>query len=194
MADPAYIVDGVLTDGEAWVGLATTTLASDTASVTFTSTDDGQVGDFSQYVDLCLIAYYQFAKDSASWGPLLTWLNGNTTYADYVVQRFYGSGSAAAAAATTGPANGYGTANETANANKFCALKVDFFDINSGKYKSAIGQNASDRDGAGNIYCNAWTFKSQAPVSSILINESSGDGYTAGSMFSLFGVLPRMVA
>ena len=48
MADPAYIdADGVLTDGEAWVGIATTTLGSDTATITFTSTDDGQVGDFS---------------------------------------------------------------------------------------------------------------------------------------------------
>ena len=57
MADPAYIVDGVLTDGEAWVGITTTTLGSDTASVTFTSTDDGQVGDFSQYMDLVVVSY-----------------------------------------------------------------------------------------------------------------------------------------
>ncbi len=47
MADPAYIVDGVLTDGEAWVGIATTTLGAGATSVTFTSTDDGQVGDWS---------------------------------------------------------------------------------------------------------------------------------------------------
>jgi hypothetical protein len=58
MADPAYIdSDGVLTDGEAWVGIATTTLGSDTATVTFTSTDDGQVGDWSQYMDLVLVTY-----------------------------------------------------------------------------------------------------------------------------------------
>jgi len=197
MASPAYIdpATGALTDGEAWVALATTTLGSDTATITFTSTDDGAVGDWSQYMHLCLISSYQFSYDGGpSWGPLLTWLNGNTTYADYAVQRFYGSGSAANAAYTTGPANGYGTAAESGvTDNMFAAFILDLFDINSGKYKYAIGRNASDRDGAGDIYCNGWYFKSQAPVTSITINASV-DGYREDSMFSLFGILPRMVA
>ena len=64
MALPAYIdaSTGAITDGEAWVGIATTTLGSDTASITFTSTDDGQVGDFSQYMDLTTIAYWRSTK------------------------------------------------------------------------------------------------------------------------------------
>jgi len=174
-----------------WVALQTTTLSADTASVTFTSSTGAN--DWSQYMDLCLIGYYQFAYDGASWGPVNTYLNGNTTNSNYPVQRFYGSGSSVGAAVTTGPAAGYGTANESANANKFCALKIDFFDINSGKFKTAVALNASDRDGAGDIYMNTWTFKNQAPVTSILINETSGDGWTDGSRFDLFGILPRMV-
>ncbi len=65
MADPAYIVDGVLTDGEAWVGVATTTLGSDTATVTFksgfddTDTDVGGVQAWDQYMDLVVIQYCQ---------------------------------------------------------------------------------------------------------------------------------------
>ncbi len=34
MADPAYIVDGVLTDGEAWVAIAHETLSLPAATVT----------------------------------------------------------------------------------------------------------------------------------------------------------------
>jgi len=166
-------------------------LSADTASVTFTSSTGAN--DWSQYMDLCLIGYYQFAYDGASWGPVNTYLNGNTTNSNYPVQRFYGSGSSVGAAVTTGPAAGYGTANESANANKFCALKIDYFDINSGKFTTAVALNASDRDGAGDIYMNAWTFENQAPVTSILINETSGDGWTDGSRFDLFGILPRMV-
>ena len=46
MADPAYIVDGVLTDGEAWVALGSTTLGGSAAVVTFTSADDGSSLDW----------------------------------------------------------------------------------------------------------------------------------------------------
>ena len=51
MADPSYIVDGVLTDGEAWVALASTPLDADTASITFTSPADGSSRDWSQFMD-----------------------------------------------------------------------------------------------------------------------------------------------
>ena len=59
MVLPAYIDEstGEITDGEAWVGITTTTLGSDTAYIEWDSTDDGQVGDFSQYMDIVLIGY-----------------------------------------------------------------------------------------------------------------------------------------
>jgi len=205
MADPAYInADGSLEDGEAWVALASTTLSSDTDTITFTSPSDGSSTDWCQFLDLVVIGYYQFSRNAAAWGPVLCWLNGDTTYADYTVQRFYGTGTSVGAAITTGPACGYGTANEAANANMFCALKIDFFDINSGKDKFVIAQNASDRSGAGSMYVNGWRYfrtqrqassdeESALPITSIQF-DSSADGYTAGSRFDLFGILPRMVS
>ena len=79
MADPAYIVDGVLTDGEAWVAVASTTIAGSPATpVTFTSTDDGQVGDWSQYMDLFLLAYIR-SQDSGDPYTYLS-LNGSTSF------------------------------------------------------------------------------------------------------------------
>jgi hypothetical protein len=68
------------------------------------------------------------------------------------------------------------------------------FDINSGKYKSAIVQIANDMDGSGYVSMAATTWKNQSPITEIDLTDYSGDNIAAGSMFSLFGILPRMVA
>ncbi len=192
MADPAYIVDGVLTDGEAWVGIATTTLGSDTATITFTSTDDGQVGDFSQYMDLVVVMYARSAVASTFGGCYLH-INNDTT-GHYHRQYLWGDGASVfAGAATTQTYVPFGDipAN-TAGANIFGGNIAHLFDINSGKYKSVITQSAGDRDGSGWIQMDAVTWPSQAPITELDISASAD--MKSGSMFSLFGVLPRMVA
>ena len=193
MADPAYIdSDGVLTDGEAWVGIATTTLGSDTATVTFTSTDDGQVGDWSQYMDLVLVTYSRGETVGLTDGNKVRF-NNDTTGANYPAQRLNGDGSSVYAA-TYDTAGVWITApGTTAGANEFGASVQHIFDINSGKYKSVLGSEAQDSDGDGTVAIRATTWKSQAPISEIDIVATTGD-LKAGSMFSLFGVLPRMVA
>ena len=196
MADPAYIVDGVLTDGEAWVGIATTTLGSDTATVTFTSTDDGQVGDFSQYMDLVLISYCRNARADTGGATYFMRFN-NDTAGNYPYQELKGNGSAASASSTTAatyvPLGLCPKDNDAANV--YSAGVAHIFDINSGKYKSTVVQNASDWDGSGEVQLIASTWKSQAPLTEIDISASLfGYNILAASSFSLFGVLPRMVA
>ena len=193
MADPAYIdADGVLTDGEAWVGIATTTLGSDTATITFTSTDDGQVGDWSQYMDLVVVMYARSAVSAASGGCYLN-INNDTT-GHYRRQYLWGNGtSVLAGSATTQTYVPFGDipAN-TAGANIFGCGIARLFDINSGKYKSVTTQSAGDLDGSGWIQMDAATWPSQAPITELDISASAD--MKTGSMFSLFGVLPRMVA
>ena len=199
MALPAYIdaSTGAITDGEAWVGIATTTLASDTTTVTFTSTDDGQVGDWSQYMDLVLIIYGR--NDRADTGAAEGKMNfNNDTGSNYPYQDFRGNGSAASASTSSGatyiPVGQFIRNNETANI--FCASVVHMSDINSGKYKSSLIQYACEiDDGSGYDYAGitASTWKSQAPITEIDLTVPYGDWLTASS-FSLFGVLPRMVA
>ena len=192
MADPAYIVNGVLTDGEAWGGIATTTLGSATATITFTSTDDGQVGDFSQYMDLVVVIYARSAVSAASGGCYLN-INNDTT-GHYHRQYLWGNGaSVLVGSATTQTYVPFGDipAN-TAGANIFGGNIAHLFDINSGKYKSVITQSAGDRDGSGWIQTDATTWPSQAPITELDISASAD--MKSGSMFSLFGVLPRMVA
>ncbi len=96
-ATPDYIVDGVLTDGEAWVPLSTATPSA--ANVQFTSTTGAN--DWSQYMDLKIIGYVRSSKAAVSTSLLLN-LN-NDTSSNYSMQYLYGGGTtvAAAAASTT---------------------------------------------------------------------------------------------
>ena len=196
MADPGYIVDGVLTDGEAWVGIATTTLGVDTATVTFTSTDDGQVGDFSQYMDLVIISYARSAE-TATDRQLNMQLNNDTASSpgNYNAQNLRANGTAYAGFTVDGPRFEIGEIpGASAAANIFSATVTTLFDINSGKHKSGISQSASDRSSSGFIYLWALTWASQAPITEIDLYDLYGGDFLTASSFSLFGVLPRMVA
>jgi len=194
MADPGYIVDGVLTDGEAWVGLNTTTLGVDTATVTFTSTDDGQVGDFSQYMDLVLVIYARTAGAGSTDREMNMQLN-NDTGTNYNAQKLRGYGSGATASSTSGAVRFNIGQNPSTNAgaNIFGATVTHLFDINSGKYKSGISQTACDMDGSGATELWGLTWASQAPITEIDLYDLYGSNLLTGSSFSLFGVLPRMV-
>jgi len=192
MADPAYIVGGVLTDGEAWVAVASATIAGAAANVTFTSTDDGQVGDWSQYMDLFIVCYKR--AGSGSGGFTYITLNGDSS-ALYDNQYLQGDGSGVSA----GQAGGTGAWlwRETLSgdtANEFDCGTAHFFDINSGKYKSIISTSAQDTNGAGYAAVYANTYRSTAPITSIEIPPYGGTGWAIGSRFDLFGILPRMVS
>ncbi len=197
MADPAYIDPdtNVLTDGEAWVGITTTTLGSDTASVTFTSTDDGQVGDFSQYMDLVIISYARTVATGASDAELNMQLNADTG-ANYHGQFLRGYGTGVSASASTGAVrfNIGQNSGATATAGIFGVTITTFFDINSGKYKSGISQTACDLDGGGATELHALTYASQAPITEIKLYDLYGRDFLTASSYALFGVLPRMVA
>ena len=192
MADPAYIdSDGVLTDGEAWVALETDDVTSD-AVVQFLSTNDGQVGDWSQYMDLIIVAYARtdYASTSAS---AIMHLNNDTT-SNYAQQLLYGGGAAAAASsATTNYMYMAWTAGNLSPDYQFGGAVITLHDINSGKYKSVRSQFADDRDGTGYAGLFAHTWKSHAAVTEIDITGWGGANFLAGSYFSLFGVLPRMM-
>ena len=193
MADPAYIVDGVLTDGEAWVAVGSATVAgSSAADITFTSTDDGQVGDFSQYMDLVIVSYVR-STYASSVSDFYFQYNGDTG-SNYARQDLMGNGSAASAATLSSRTNaeiGWAPA-ATTGANIFSSSVTHIFDINSGKYKSDLSLFAADEDGGGTVqmWTNIW--KSQAAVASIRL-DTHGD-FAIGTRIDLFGVLPRMVA
>jgi len=193
MADPSYIVDGVLTDPEAWVAVASTTLTTDTAYITFTSTDDGQVGDFSQYMDLVMICYVRSGDSGANERICYLSINGSSSNADYEVQQLKGNGTTASANLETSHVLFPVLIGDNSTANAFCAAIATFFDVNSGKFKAWVVQSASNYATAGEVCLSAGTFLKQEPITSIKVWPSSGD-LKDKSRIDLFGVLPRMVA
>ena len=194
MALPAYIdaETGAITAGEAWVALVSTTLGSDTASITFTSTDDGQVGDFSQYMDLVVITYGRTATAVAQ-DNIWMRFNGDTTNGNYAGQYLEGNGSAATANTEAQPIVGILPAN-SATANIFGSMVSHLFDVNSGKYKSSVHQSACDTDGSGYVWLHAMTWKNQSPITSVQVISKNAGNLKDGTRIDLFGVLPRMAA
>ena len=199
MVLPAYIdaSTGAITDGEAWVGLNTKTLTSDTAYVTFTSgyndagADVGGVQAWDQYMDLVVITYGRTATPVAQ-DNIWMRFNGDTTNGNYAGQYLQGNGSAATAATEAQPIVGILPAN-SATANIFGSMVSHLFDVNSGKYKSSVHQSACDTDGSGYVWLHAMTWKNQSPITSVQVISKNAGNLKDGSMISLFGVLPRMV-
>jgi hypothetical protein len=150
-------------------------------------------------MDLVVVAYV--ASDVAAVNDsTLTWLNGDTTTSNYSYQTMVGD-ARPAVEATSATVGGRGMDTRkcagASSTNIFTAIVMNFFDVNSGKYKSAVATMANDIDSAveasyAGMATSTW--KSQAPITSIQFGMTIGPNVAAGSKFSLFGVLPRMVA
>lgn len=201
MADPSYIVDGVLEDSEAWVAVGSTVASSNATSITISSTDNGQVGDFSQYMDLVAIISGQSRYTGGGGCTARLHLNGVETTANlYPTQALRGDGSSATAGSDS-TSKWFDCAewpSDTDNVLIPGAAIVHLFDINSGKYKLMLSHWAGDKNGSGYAGMNTCTYLSQAPITSITFKvrrgASSTLNITDGSSFDLFGVLPRMVS
>ena len=197
MADPAYIVDGVLTDGEAWVGLATNTLSGTTTSITFTSPDDASSLDWSQFMDLVVVWYARSAHASTDDRMQIRLGDGSgiDTATVYGYQNFRGTGAAVdAGAGTYSSFLGGNFPGNSATANIFGCGVVQLFNVNSGKYTGVLMQAAGDRDGGGYVTAPVGAWLKQAPVKEIQFFADHGSGFLTGSRWDLFGILPRMVA
>ena len=189
-ATPDYIVESVLTDGEAWVPLITNVLTSDAAVVTFQSSTGAN--DWSQYMDLVIIGYDRGAYSAVS-GDIYLRFN-NDAGSNYENQIMKGTGAAVSGVDASGTEITIADVPyDSATANIFGSYIVNFFDINSGKHKTIISFSGSDRNGAGEVRGTVSTWKSQAVVTEIDIIPQAGD-HLSGSRFDLWGVLPRMVS
>jgi hypothetical protein len=196
MADPAYIVDGVLTDGEAWVALNSTTVSgSAVASIAFDSNYDNSatlvygINNWSQYMDLVLVIYARGAA-SATTEDLGLRLNDDTAASNYSMQLLSGDGSAASASASDSTILGVMTA-DSGGANIFSTFVVTLTDAMSGKYTTCITRAAQDADGSGTVGLRVTTWKKQEAVNSIRLGGSTL-GFAVGTRIDLFGILPRM--
>jgi hypothetical protein len=152
--------------------IATTTLGSVAASVTFSSIS-------SAYTDLVLVAmpikdnanspYLRFNSDSGS--------NYSQTYLE-------GNGTAASSARGSNQSFGYINLNATPEVNGYIIVNLNNYS-NTTTYKTYIantGQSATAVDRVIGLWRNT------AAISTILIASSNGGNYAAGSVFTLYGI------
>ena len=186
-ATPDYIVDGTLTDGEAWVPLITNVLTIDAQPITFQSSTGAN--DWSQYMDLKVIAYCQ--TNTEIYGIMRF---NNDAATNYNTQSLKGDGSTATGSNWDNQSQVHcGFCTKTADgANIFTAQISTIFDINSGKWKTTKNISGSDQNGAGVVEWLTSVWRNQSAITEIDYLGWTGD-WKAGSRFDLFGILPRMV-
>ncbi len=198
-ADPAYIVDGVLTDSEAWVALQTDVLTGDANSVTWTSSTGAN--EWSQYMDLVIItnANNDYPSASAAYNILARFNDDAST--NYPFEKYYDSGSGDAHAQWyAGYTGAYiGDAVSTGvGATEFGGSTTRISDINSGKWKNVFTHHANATSNASYKTVTGsgvvWTETAAINKIQIYADTSGTYNFIANSRFDLWGVLPRMVA
>lgn len=155
--------------------LATTTLGSDTGTITFSSIDQ-------TYTDLILIMN---CKINTSGGNCWVRVNGDTS-SNYIYNGMYNSGSSVAAAYNSSTANGLlvGAINSWDTNESVYTLQINSY-ANTTTYKtgSSRGNNPSV-----SVDRTASLWKSNAAINSLTIRNSDGNSFVTGSMFTLYGI------
>jgi len=154
-----------------YVPIATQTLGSATASVTFSSIP-------STYQDLVLVC--NGIRSAAA--VTAVQLNGDTA-SNYSQTLLSGNGSSASSSRNTSVGNGVlDYTGNTTNPSTTVAHFLNYANTNTYKTFLSRANNASDFVGA---YVNLW--RSTAAINSIYIYAGSGT-FNAGSTFNLYGI------
>jgi len=195
MADPAYLDadTGVLTDGAAWVALASQDISSSISAFEWDMGNWTGTKAPSQYVNLVVVMAAQDGVTSQATGEISLKINDDGSNSNYDQLLFSGDGGGSFA--STRPAASRIVAEVPAyhnTANKFGGAVMWFHDINSAKYKTVLIRVAADRDGAGVVQSRFITWSKTEPIE-ILRFGATENGLAAGSQFDLYGLLPRMV-
>lgn len=160
------------------VAIATTTLSSTATSVTFS-------GISGAYTDLRLVAR---VSASANFVGVLVRFNSDTgtNYSDTYLN---GNGSTASSSRNTGatyinlnPGNNFPT-------DPGGLLECDIFSYAGSTNKTVIATTSVDRNGAGTISKTVGLWRNTSAITSITMLTNAVDGYAAGSMFTLYGIL-----
>jgi len=160
-----------------YYSIATTTLGTATASVTFSSIP----ATYTHLQIRALTSNASYASTSAS-----LYLNSDTTAANYRNHYLYGSGSAAGSSTDgNSAANGVmGSGMSTGPA----AWVIDLLDYqNTNKYKTIRLLNGYDTNGAGYVWFGSNLWMNTNAVSSFTITAPVGT-FAINSSFALYGI------
>jgi hypothetical protein len=152
--------------------LATTTLGSNTTTVTFSSIS-------SAYTDLILVAS---TKNTTTSVNSLQMAFNSDSGSNYSFSIIYGDGSAVASARYTTQSVGVAGWDSTTN---FTPTIINIQNYsNATTYKTAISRSA-DAGGRNSAFVNLW--RSTAAISTVSLTSQSAS-FVTGSTFTLYGI------
>lgn len=167
--------------GNTYVAIATQTLGSATASVTFSSISGA-------YTDLVLVIIGEAFFASPNYINTGVQFNGDTA-SNYSTTRMYGDGSTVTSNRYSNESNiraGWMHSEPIANSITSTLIYQINNYSNTTTYKTLLSRNNAPGDAVG---ANVGLWRSTSAITSILIkNNDSGIGFFTGSTFTLYGI------
>jgi hypothetical protein len=159
--------------GSTYSQIATQTLGSATASVTFSNIPQ-------TYTNLVLVYNGKFAAIN---GQIALQFNGDTA-TNYSDTELGGNGSTAFSVRNTSQARMLLGYSASANVDNMVVINIISYQ-NTATYKTALARNAG---AGGNVTANVGLWRSTAAITSMLVFCYNGINFVAGSTFTLYGI------
>ena len=155
--------------------IATTTLTSTAASITFSSIS-------SAYTDLRLVVV---AKNGSGIDNLLMRFNSDsaTNYSSTWIQ---GSGTAAASSRSSNITGVRSRWSE--GSTQFALTTFDIFSYAGSTYKTVLATGSSDTNGSGYVTCTVSLWRSTSAITSITLVPQLTGLYSIGTTATLYGI------
>jgi hypothetical protein len=156
--------------------IATTTLGSAAASITFSSIP-------ATYTDLRLV--FVGKRDGATSNYVVVNVNGDTG-TNYSDTQLNGNGSSATSTRNSTATAWYCGTVATIETNS-AFFSLDVFSYAGSTFKTALSTFNNDRNGSGGVQYNVNLWRSTAAINSIKVDASSGN-YATGTTATLYGI------
>lgn len=175
--------------GEDFEALITTTVSSNTSSVTLTSA--GSAKAWTEFQDLIIITSARETTGGTGNGGIECRFNAASS--TYRIQYQYAQGSVgshtgyAIRETNSGARLDYCSRDGTA-ADEYGVSVATLADINSSRWKTVVNMGGIDANGVGVMGSHASMWENTAVVTSIRLGPSSGGNFMPGSRFDLYGI------
>ena len=171
----------------AYDSIATVTVGSPTATITFSSIPQ-------TYTHLQVRAMIRSDKSADTNADMYCWLNSNQTQSNYTRHYLRGNGTAASSlgfAASAVPVAGEAPAAATAS-NIFGVTVIDILDYtNTNKFKNVRTLHGDDQNSgttASNVYLTSSLFMDTSAITSLQFTLQASTNFTQYSSFALYGI------
>jgi hypothetical protein len=158
--------------GSTYTPIATQTLSSTVATVTFSSIP-------ATYTDLVLVSSITTTGTAA----ILVQFNGDTSYI-YSQTLIEGNGSVVASSRSTGE-NQFSIAYSSANTTPYVSIANFNNYANTTTYKTGLSRSSA---ASASVLAYIGLWRSTAAINSILLSCSASASFTSGSTFTLYGI------